>query len=69
MFYLFFRLKEDKVIEPKEDKFRIVDEENKLIILKTNDEDVGNYTCQAVNAKTNTTEQVMKANIRVIGKQ
>lgn len=60
-------MKEDKVIEAKEDKYKIISEENKLIIFRTDDDDVGNYTCQAVNAKTNATEHVMKANIRVIG--
>lgn len=62
------RSKGDKVIEASPDKYRIDNAENKLFIYKAGDEDAGEYTCQAVNAKTNTTEPVMKATIQVIGK-
>lgn len=59
--------KEDQPIVASE-KYTIIDKENKLQISKANDGDVGNYTCQAVNAKTNATEVPVKAVFSVIGK-
>ncbi|KAE8753139.1 hypothetical protein FOCC_FOCC000062 [Frankliniella occidentalis] len=59
--------KEDKVIEPTANKYIFKPEENTLMVYYASDDDVGNYTCQAVNAKTNSTESVMRAVIQVIG--
>lgn len=60
--------KEDKLIENVKDKYQIKEDENKLVISSANEDDIGNYTCQAVNRKTpNSTESLMKAVIHVIG--
>jgi len=60
--------KEDKLIENVKDKYHIKEDENKLVISSANEDDIGNYTCQAVNRKTpNSTESLMKAAFRVIG--
>ncbi|KAK3932544.1 Basigin [Frankliniella fusca] len=60
--------KEDKLIENVKDKYLIKEEENKLVVSAANEDDIGNYTCQAVNRKTpNSTDSLMRATIRVIG--
>ncbi|XP_034246939.1 basigin [Thrips palmi] len=58
-------LKEGKPVVP-DDKIKIIESENKLVISKASEEHYGNYTCQAVNKKTNATENVMKKSIHVI---
>lgn len=58
-------LKEEKPVV-EDDRIKIIPEENKLVINKANEAHVGNYTCQAVNAKNNATEPVMKQIIQVI---
>lgn len=60
--------KDDKPLQEITDKVRILPEENKVQIFRANEDDIANYTCQAVNVKTNSTDNIMKATLRVIGK-
>jgi len=64
-FWVFFlRSKDGKPITANE-KYHIDENERKLTVVKTGEEDVGNYTCEATNAKSNVSEN--RADIIVIG--